>query len=144
LRALASLVVKGRVGLGGLPPSQHAPVLCLAWCALSAEVDLTEAQVNASLKQCLSEECRFLGVDHVELRRWLVDAGWLTRDGFGRVYRRVREGELPPGCASFAPALAGMNVREWVAGVRAAAASARAARRRAWLSRRGDAGQASG
>lgn len=144
MRLLGSLVLKDGVRLGGLPPSQQGPALCMAWCALPAEIDLTEAAVNETLKRCLSEECGFLGVDHVELRRWLVDAGWIKRDGFGRVYRRVRVSELPADSASVASTLAGVDVREWVASVRAAADSARAARRQAWLARQGGAGQEPG
>ena len=29
-----------------------------------------------------------LQTDHVELRRWLVDAGFVTRDGWGHAYAR--------------------------------------------------------
>ena len=135
LAALASLVLKERMLLGGLPAPHQAVALGLAWCALPQELVLRESDVNATLKHCLAEECSFLNVDHVELRRWLVDAGWLTRDGFGREYRRVAALDLPYPHALIASALTGMDPRSWVAGIRAADATRRGARRRAWEAR---------
>ncbi len=135
LAALAALVQKERVAIGGLPTAQQAAVFGLAWCALPQGVALREADVNAALKRSLGEECSFLAVDHVELRRWLVDAGWLTRDGFGREYRRVAATELPGEAALIAEALSGIDPQPWVAGVRAAAGAQRAARREAWQAR---------
>ena len=132
LAALASLVVKDGVMLGGLSAAHQAAVLGLAWCALPEGVALRESEVNAALKRCLAEECSFLDVDHVELRRWLVDVGWLTRDGFGREYRRVAAGALAPECARIATALGGFHPPRWVASVRAATAAQRDARRQAW------------
>ena len=141
LAALALLVLKERVLLGGLPAAHQAAALGLAWCALPENLALREADVNAELKRCLSEECSFLDVDHVELRRRLVDAGWLTRDGFGREYRRVAAADLVAECVPIAAALAGIDPPSWVACIRAVDAAQRAARRQAWESRQ-DAGQA--
>lgn len=134
--ALAALVLKDGVMLGGLAMQAQALALGLAWCALPADAALRETEVNTALKRCLADEGRFLDVDHVELRRWLVDAGWLLRDGFGREYRRVPAHELPAHNAPMGAALLAIDPPAWVAGVRAAAAQQRAARRQAWEARR--------
>jgi len=137
LTTLAALVVKEGVGLGGLPTAQHVAAMALAWSALPRHAALREADVNLALKRCLAEEGRFLQTDHVELRRWLVDAGWLARDGFGREYRRVAPGDLPAAFRPVAEALETLDPVAWVSGIREHAASQRVARRRAWLARQG-------
>ncbi len=50
--------------------------------------------MNTALKAQLSGAARCLATDHVELRRWLCDTGWLARDDFGREYRRVTQAAL--------------------------------------------------
>ena len=144
LAALAALVLKDGVLLGGLSTGDHAAALGLAWCAVPPDAALRETDVNAALKRCLADECRFLDVDHVELRRWLVDTGWLVRDGFGREYRRVAAADLSPELATVAAALQTIDPPRWVAGVRAADVQQRAERRRAWEARQaGTAGKGS-
>ncbi len=138
---LAALVVKDGVMLGGLAALPQAVVLGLAWCAVPPDLALREADVNAALKRCLAEQGSFLDVDHVELRRWLVDAGWLTRDGFGREYRRVALADLPTQSAPVAAALLALDPPHWIAGVRAADAAQRNARRQAWQARQAGAGK---
>ena len=91
---LARLVVKDGVALGGLADAERDLVLGFVWAGLPHE-PLTERQVNDALKTQLSHAARCLGTDHVELRRWLCDGGWLVRDGFGREYRRVAPAALP-------------------------------------------------
>ena len=135
LATLAVLVVKEGVMLGGLSVAHQAAALGLAACTLPADVVLREADVNMALKHSLSGSCSFLAVDHVELRRWLVDAGWLSRDGFGREYRRVAPEHLPAAAAPIAAALSGITPEVWVLEVRQRAAAAREARRRAWEAR---------
>ncbi len=136
LAALTGLVLKEGVALGGLPAAQQAAALGLAWSTVPAGAALREADVNVALKQALSSSCRFLAVDHVELRRWLVDAGWLRRDGFGREYRRVAASELPIASATIAAALMGIDDPvQWVHDVRERDAAAREVRRRAWQER---------
>jgi hypothetical protein len=75
----------------------------------------------------------WLDLDHVELRRWLVDAGWLLRDGYSREYRRVEAAALPERQCAWAPALAAIDIGHWVSVQRAAQHDARESRRRAWL-----------
>ena len=49
--------------------------------------DYSEADVNAELQRWILEFGRKLKVEHVELRRFLVDAGYLARDTSGSAYR---------------------------------------------------------
>jgi hypothetical protein len=95
LTPLAALVVKDGVGLGRLTDSARALALGFVWAGLS-RMPMNERAVNEALKSQLAGAAVFLGTDHVELRRWLCDAGWVARDGFGREYRRVSTPHLPP------------------------------------------------
>lgn len=139
---LAALVIKDGVLLGGLAAQPQAVALGLAWCALPGEASLREADVNVALKRCLADEGSFLDVDHVELRRWLVDSGWLVRDGFGRQYQRVSPADLPADSAPIAAALVSLDTPRWVGGIRAAEAQQRTARRQAWEARQAVVGKA--
>lgn len=131
---LAALVVKDGVALGGLPEAQRQLALALAWAGLP-DSPLAEPGVNDRLKALLGDALRCLGTDHVELRRWLVDAGWLARDGYGRRYQRVAVDALPPDRALPAAAVAGIDPVAFVAACRAERAAAREARRQAWVAR---------
>jgi len=133
LADLATLVVKQGVAIGGLAEPERRHALALVWSGLPDEQVLSEAQVNEALKGQLAGAASFLGTDHVELRRWLVDAGWLARDGFGREYRRVSPQALPEHLQSLARELAGFEPANWCAAQRATRLDARAARRRAWI-----------
>jgi len=133
LAVLASLVVKSGVALGGLSERDRRHALALVWAGLPEGRVLSEPQVNQLLKEQLDGAAAFLGTDHVELRRWLVDAGWLQRDGFGREYRRVPLQALPELLQPLARQLAGFEPESWCAAQRATRLDARAARRRAWL-----------
>lgn len=139
LNELAALVVKDGVSLGGLTPQQRLLALALACTRVPAGVVLREADVNAALKLALDDECRCIGVDHVELRRWLVDTGWLVRDGFGREYRRVAPADLRVELQPIAAKLAGIDAPAWVAQRRAAETERRALRRAEWQARAGKA-----
>jgi len=132
LRALAALAVKDGVGLGGLPAAQQALTLALVWSGLPADDVLAERQVNERLRVQLAGAAAFLEIDHVELRRWLVDGGWLTRDGYGREYRRVGLDALSAGQREVADALAGIEPAVWVAELRASHRARREARRARW------------
>ena len=134
---LATLVVKDGLSLAGLTPRQRLLALALACTRVPAGVALREAEVNQALKAALGDECRCIGVDHVELRRWLVDTGWLVRDGFGREYRRVAPDALAPALQPIAEALAGIEPPAWVAQRRAAEQQRREQRRTAWQARGG-------
>ena len=131
LQRLASLVVKEGVAIGGLSAEDRALALALVWAALPAS-PCTEIEVNEVLREQLSGPACCLGTDHVELRRWLVDGGWLQRDGFGREYRRVDATALPAERQALAAALAPLDTAAWVRAERSALAARRAARRRQW------------
>lgn len=130
------MVVKDGVGVGRLTESQRALVLGLAWRGVPACGVLREADVNAALTHALAGPCSFLGIDHVELRRWLVDCGWMQRDGFGREYRRVDVAALAPPLQIVAAVLEGVHVA--VNGLRGAAAARREQRRLTWEGRRAE------
>jgi hypothetical protein len=135
LVSLTSLVVKTRVALGGLSVRERDLTLALAAASLAEDALTSEAEVNRSLKRCLAEEASFLDTDHVELRRWLVDAGWWQRDGFGREYRRVPADALPAPMRSLADALRELHLPAWAQARREEMAARREARHAAWQSR---------
>jgi hypothetical protein len=54
---------------------------------LPGEELLDAATVGAGLQRWISEVAPHMGVDHVTLRRMLVDAGYLARDDAGSWYR---------------------------------------------------------
>ncbi len=99
---------------------------CLPWGALR------EVDVNAALKAALQGAAVCLGTDHVELRRWLVDAGWLARDGYGRDYRRLPAAEVYEANRPWALLWADRDATQWVTAQRDEHAARRAQRRQAW------------
>jgi Uncharacterized protein conserved in bacteria (DUF2087) len=133
--AWARLVQKDHVALGGLTRPELQQALALAWAALPQGLVCTEPQINDHLKRVLQGAAACLGTDHVELRRWLVDAGWLQRDGYGREYRVPAWQALQPDLQAVAEPLRGLDVSAWVAGQRQARQAAREARRREWQAR---------
>ncbi len=130
--ALAALVIKQGVSLGGLRAPDRALALGFVWAGLPALQIMTERAVNDALRQQLAGAAACLDTDHVELRRWLVDAGWLQRDGYGRQYRRVEPADLPAASQALAHLLADIDTAAWAAETRAQRAGQRDARRQAW------------
>lgn len=106
---VARLVVKEGVTLGNLGESDRSLALAWVWAGLPAGTVLNEPGVNAQLKQTLQGAARCLDIDHVELRRWLVDGGWLARDGYGRSYQRVVPAALPAHQTALGLALDGVD-----------------------------------
>ncbi|MCU0919648.1 MAG: DUF2087 domain-containing protein [Burkholderiaceae bacterium] len=137
LQPLAALFVKAGVSLGGLPDAQRRMVLGLVWAGLPA-APMSERDVNEALKAKLAGVASFLDTDHVALRRWLVDAGWLARDGFGREYRRVAGAALPLPLQPLATAFEGVDTDTIAAATRATHSAERDARQRAWQQRKGE------
>jgi hypothetical protein len=124
---LEALVVKSEVGLGGLASTERDLVFVWLWAVLPLRAG-SEAEVNQALKATLASAAVWLDVDHVELRRWLVDSGCLRRDGFGRAYVRARPAELPGRLAAWVAPLAELFAAEGhPADLDAGAASAAAA-----------------
>ncbi|MFO1304326.1 MAG: DUF2087 domain-containing protein [Burkholderiales bacterium] len=139
LARLATLALRNGLSMGTLATghqSDFALVLAAAGCAFALDEALDEREVNERLKRFLAGAGAMLAVDHVELRRWLVDNGVLTRDGFGRRYARGT-----PRAEIVAPMqeLAGVDLAALVAEVRARDAERRAARKDAWERRSKDA-----
>jgi hypothetical protein len=137
LQPLAALFVKAGVSLGGLSDAQRRLVLGLVWAGLPA-APMSERDVNEALKAKLAGVASFLDTDHVALRRWLVDAGWLARDGFGREYQRVAGAALPPSLQPLATAFEGLDTAAIAAAMRATHAAERDARQRVWRQRKGE------
>ena len=129
---LGHWVVKHGVSLGGLSPDERGLLFALIWAGLPAG-PFTERQVNEALRAQLCGAAACLHTDHVELRRWLVDAGWLHRDGFGREYRRVGLDSIcHEASRAAARELESIDGGAWVAQQRASHDAQREARRQAW------------
>lgn len=134
---LGPWVVKQGVSLGGLGPDDRGLLFALVWAGLP-EGPLTEPQVNAVLRAQLEGAAACLATDHVELRRWLVDAGWLHRDSFCREYRRSRLEQIGDEAQRAAAAdLQSLDVGAWVEQQRAVRDAQRQSRRAAWQSAQG-------
>lgn len=131
---LRRLVVKNGVGLGLLPADDLALALAWVWTGLPADRVMNEREVNLVLKAQLQGPAACLATDHVELRRWLVDAGWLQRDGYGREYRRVPGGPGRHGALVEAldALLSGTDNSAWATAQREAHAAERETRRQRW------------
>ncbi|MBI5720394.1 MAG: DUF2087 domain-containing protein [Burkholderiales bacterium] len=129
---LSSLVVKDHVSLGNLPAAEQALALAIAHARLPAAAALGEREVNEVLKAALAGPLCWLDTDHVELRRWLVDAGWVVRDGFGREYRARPHAALPAASQPLARALATVDIVRWVAAEREQRERSRAERKTRW------------
>ena len=132
LQTLARLAVKDGVTLGGLPAAELPLALALAHGALPPGAALTERELNVALQAALAGPACWLATDHVELRRWLVDAGWLTRDGFGREYRVLPHAALRAELQPLARTLATVEIASWVAAERRRHQDERAARQARW------------
>ena len=127
---LESLVLKSGLHLGLLSDPDRALVLALAACAIESGPTLREDEVNRRLSDWLADVGAMVQTDHVELRRWLVDAGYLARDGWGYAYvRGPAELDL---ARQVLGTTDGRALASAVRSVRVAAQSARTARRRAF------------
>jgi hypothetical protein len=135
LDRFAALSVRSGLSLGILYASRIADfnlMLAAAAQALAAGRSYSEGEVNAVLRDWLAHEGSMLAVDHVELRRWLVDCRVLARDDYGRAYTRGAPSE---DIAALAVELSGTDLRAHVAAVRARNAQVREERKRQWSAR---------
>ena len=130
---LAALVVKDGISLGLLAEGDRALVLALAAAAIEPGRAHREADVNRVLESWLAGPGALLRTDHVELRRWLVDAGFVSRDGFGRAYVRG-EAEAARATALLGEATA-PGLEDAILTQRVARAAERASRRQAYATR---------
>ncbi|RVU46207.1 DUF2087 domain-containing protein [Rubrivivax rivuli] len=133
--SLQRLVVKDGVALGGLSTDDRLQALAWIWAGLPVGLVATEPQVNEALKAQLAGPGRFIDVDHVELRRWLVDGGWLQRDGYGREYRRSQPTDAA--AAAWAERLAHVDTAACAQAWRAEREAERRARRARWQAQGG-------
>ena len=98
--------------------------------AFPPDVSLSEHDANQILKRFLATAGVMVSTDHVELRRWMVDTGFLQRSDFGTDYRR---GVIPEWLADAAQALDFERIANVVCQARSANEAQRETRRRAWL-----------
>jgi hypothetical protein len=135
---LAALVGKSGVSLGGLGESDRDLLLALAARRLPTGQAPTEAAATAGLRAGLADELQCLATDAVELRRWLVDAGFWSRDGFRREYRRVSPPDLLPARQSAAEAVSLIaDPAAWVHDLRAEIEARRRERQERWQASQG-------
>jgi len=129
---IKALAVRRRLSLGVMHsanPDDFALVLAAAARVFAPVREYRERDVNDLLRAWLATTGAMLDVDHVELRRWLVDTGVLARDGFGRAYA------LGTPRTDIAAAIAALAPHDPAALARAAAdedAARRAARKARW------------
>jgi hypothetical protein len=135
LERLRTLAIRQRMSLGVMhsaAPADFALLMAAAAHAFAPGRAYTEPEVNACLRAWLAGAGAMLDVDHVELRRWLVDTGVLARDGFGRAYAHGAPG---PAIEAAVRALAGADLAALVRDAREAEAVRRDARRTQWAKR---------
>ena len=130
---LESLVLKSGLHLGVMSDKDRVLVLALAACAIEPGQSFREDEVNRRLADWLGDVGQMLRTDHVELRRWLVDAEFVARDDWGHAYvRRPVQLELARQALGTTD---GAGLASAVRSARVAAQSARLARRQAFASR---------
>lgn len=96
IKRIADLCLKS--GLLGLPKDERdAHILLKSMMLLiGPSGDLSQKEVDETLKTWIREvSLKIEGLDHVTLRRWLVDFGYLTRNPDGTHYRGVPGGPRP-------------------------------------------------
>jgi tRNA(adenine34) deaminase len=131
--------VRRGIALGGLASGRQddfRTVLAAAALALDDGEGYDEAAVNARLKTWLAGPGAMIDVDHVELRRWLVDTGLVYRDGYGRRYARAVP--APDAYVAQLAGLAGVDLGVLAAEARESEGEAREARQAAWRARRAE------
>lgn len=135
LKRFEELAQRRGLSLGGMhsaSPADFALMLAAAAQRFVPAHAYTEREVNERLRTWLAGVGAMLVVDHVELRRWLVDTGVLTRDGFGRAYTL---GAPSPAIFAAMAAMAGHDLDAIVRVVRERNAAHREARKLQWAQR---------
>lgn len=107
-------------------------VLATAALHLPTQQLLSEKQASAVLRAFLSGAGSFVDTDHVELRRWLADTGFIVRSDRGTDYRR---GHFPEWLASAADHVDVAALTAAVGESAAQRSDAREARKQAWLAK---------
>jgi hypothetical protein len=126
------LAVKRGLTPGGLLDSSPAD-LDLLLVALRREFApgrrYAEREVNEVLKNWLQSAGGMLQIDHVELRRWLVDLAILARDAYGHAYGQAA---CPERLLQLETELASTDFRRQFAEANEQESLRRAARKAAW------------
>jgi hypothetical protein len=122
-----------RSGMSGLPKDDVDQQILLKSVALSFGQTgvLTEQEVNEKLKFWINRISQIKDLDHSALRRWMVDAGYLTRNKDGSNYQ-IAAGLRPQ---LFDAAVEAVNVQETVN----AALEEKERRKRAFMEKAGKA-----
>jgi len=129
----AALSVRTGLSLGILHSARIADfnlMLAAAARAFAPGRTYSEREVNAILQDWLAGEGSMLAVDHVELRRWLVDCRVLARDDYGRAYALAAPA---PEIAELVSALSGVDLAAVAAAARRRNTDAREERKRRWV-----------
>ena len=135
IERLEALAPRQGLSLGGMhsaSPADFALMLAAAAQSFAPARVYTERDVNYRLRAWLAGVGAMLAVDHVELRRWLVDTGVLTRDGFGRAYT---SGAPSPEISVAMAALVGHDLGGIARAARERDAARREARKLQWAQR---------
>ncbi|HZU85998.1 MAG TPA: DUF2087 domain-containing protein [Anaerolineaceae bacterium] len=114
IKRIADLCLKS--GLLGLPKDERDSHILLKSMILliGPSGDFSQQEIDAKLKTWISEvSLKIEGLDHVTLRRWLIDFGYLTRNANGTHYRVVPGGPRPE---LFDPAVEQIDILEAVRG----------------------------
>ena len=133
LQRIARLALRQGVHLSTLQQKDGRDLELLfasAMLAFPPDELLDEPAANEVLKKFLATAGVMVATDHVELRRWMVDTGFLQRSDFGTDYRR---GTVPDWMAVAAQALSFDQVAQTVANARRTSEAERESRRQAWL-----------
>jgi hypothetical protein len=132
----AKLAVRRGIALGSLRSGNardFAIVLAAAAQPFQPGRVFTEREVNDVLRTFLAGAGAMLAIDHVELRRWLIDFRLLERDGFGRAYSA---GTPEPEFAAATAELSTVDLAALASDARTGDAAARAQRKERWESSR--------
>jgi tRNA(adenine34) deaminase len=135
LQRLGELGRRSGMAIGTLLGGARADLdllLASATLHLPADQGLNERDASERLREFLAGAGAMLDTDHAELRRWLVDLGFVVRREGGSDYRR---GELPARLRAAAAELDAPALRAAVAAARQAQDEQRQARKQAWLQR---------
>ena len=90
-RALKRMLANGPLTAVPKRPDDQRLLVALAAGQFEPPTTYREAEVNERLKEWLQTFCDPDGIDHVTLRRLLVDSRLLTRTPSGSTYRVNRE-----------------------------------------------------
>lgn len=90
-RALKRLLANGPLTAVPKRPSDQQLLMALAAAQFEPQRTYRESEVNETLKAWIRTFCEPHGVDHVTIRRLLVDSRLLSRTTSGSTYRINRE-----------------------------------------------------